>query len=78
MTGLTLRDDDLVIRTAIEADTEQVGRIVFDTTLQNARAQHVNEPLGFREVRVNHDAWADQPGRPQSSVAYEMTPEDRR
>lgn len=47
-------------------------RIVLDTNLNNRRAQHVYELLGFRKVRVNIDSWRDQLGRLQSSVDYEL------
>lgn len=47
-------------------------KIVLDTNLDNTRAQHVYETLGFRRVRVNRDSWFDQLGRPQSSVDYEL------
>ena len=51
-------------------------QIVLDTSLENGRAQHVYEQLGFRKVRVNRDSWTDQLGRLRSSVDYELT-EDR-
>lgn len=47
-------------------------KICLDTNLENKRAQHVYEALGFEKVRINHDAWRDQLGRPQSSVDYEL------
>ena len=53
-------------------------KIVLDTNLKNTRAQHVYEKLGFRKLRVNKDAWTDQLGKMQSSVDYELTPEDFR
>ena len=46
--------------------------IVLDTNLNNLRAQHVYESLGFEKIRVNIDSWTDQLGRPQSSVDYRM------
>ena len=49
--------------------------IRLDTNLNNTRAQHVYERLGFKKLRVNRDSWQDQLGRPQSSVDYEMTPD---
>lgn len=51
-------------------------KIVLDTNVNNHRAQHVYESLGFRKVRVQENAWTDQLGRPQSFIDYEMTPED--
>lgn len=52
------------------------GKIVLDTNLNNLRAQHVYEKLGFRRLRVNVDSWRDQLGRLQSSVDYELTAAD--
>ena len=52
------------------------NRIILDTNLKNLRAQHVYEKLGFRRLRVNIDSWDDQLGVPQSSVDYDLTPED--
>lgn len=51
-------------------------KVVLDTNLKNTRAQHVYEKIGFRKLRINHDAWTDQLGEPQSSVDYEIYPED--
>lgn len=46
--------------------------IILDTNLDNLRAQHVYESLGFEKVRVNIDSWTDQLGNKQSSVDYRM------
>ncbi len=51
-------------------------KIVLDTNLQNRRAQHVYESLGFRKLRVNVDSWRDQKGNLQSSVDYELVKEN--
>lgn len=51
------------------------SRVVLDTDLENLRAQHVYELLGFERLRVNRDSWTDQLGRPRSSVDYALTPE---
>ena len=51
-------------------------KIILDTNEKNLRAQHVYELLGFRKLRVNKDSWKDQLGNPQSSVDYELLPED--
>lgn len=48
-------------------------KIILDTNLNNKRAQHVYEQLGFRKVRTNIDSWKDQLGNMQSSVDYELT-----
>ncbi len=50
-------------------------KIVLDTNLQNKRAQHVYEKLGFQKLRVNLNSWTDQLGQKQSSVDYELTEE---
>ena len=50
------------------------NKIVLDTNLDNKRAQHVYEKLGFRKVRVCENSWKDQLGRPQSAVDYELYP----
>ena len=50
--------------------------ITLDTNLDNLRAQHVYEQLGFRKVMVHMNEWKDQLGREQSSVDYELTRED--
>lgn len=51
------------------------GKIILDTNLNNKRAQHVYESLGFRKLRVNVDSWTDQLGNKQSSVDYELVEE---
>ena len=53
-----------------------VLRIVLDTNLSNTRAQHVYEKLGFRRVGVRMNSWADQLGRLQSAVDYELAERD--
>ena len=52
------------------------AKIILDTNLNNKRAQHVYEKLGFRKVRVCVDAWKDQLGIPQSAVDYELIKEN--
>ena len=47
-------------------------KIVLDTNLNNKRAQHVYEQLGFRKVRVRENAWRNQLGELQSAVDYEL------
>lgn len=51
-------------------------RILLDTNLDNRRAQHVYEELGFQKLRVNENSWTDQLGNLQSSVDYELTQPD--
>lgn len=52
------------------------AKITLDTNLNNTRAQHVYERLGFRRIGVRYDSWRDQLGRLQSAVDYELTAED--
>ncbi|MDF2869268.1 MAG: family acetyltransferase [Anaerocolumna sp.] len=51
-------------------------KILLDTNLNNTRAQHVYEKLGFIKRRVNKDVWKDQSGRLQTSIDYELTQTD--
>lgn len=51
------------------------ARIVLDTNLNNTRAQHVYEKLGFQRLRVNIDSWQNQLGIWESSVDYALTVE---
>jgi RimJ/RimL family protein N-acetyltransferase len=62
----------------IDALFNQYGyeKIILDTNVNNKRAQHVYNKLGFREVSVNHNAWKDQLGEWQSSIDYELTKVD--
>ncbi len=55
---------------------QRYEKIILDTNLENARAQHVYEKIGFRKVSISHNSWKDQLGRPQSSVEYELTETD--
>ncbi len=50
--------------------------IVLDTNLNNTRAQHVYELLGFEKLRVNTDSFKDQLGNFQSTVDYELKKEN--
>lgn len=51
-------------------------QIQLDTDLENTRAQHVYESLGFRKLAINRDSWVDQLGRPRSSVDYGLIKKD--
>lgn len=46
--------------------------IFLTTNLNNKRAQHVYEKLGFKKIRIEHDSWANQLGEKQSIVNYEL------
>lgn len=51
------------------------SKIILDTNVNNRRAQHVYERLGFSKIRVRQNAWSNQFGELQSSVDYELTKE---
>ena len=46
--------------------------IVLDTDVNNARARHVYESLGFQLIRINENSWQDQIGAYRSSVDYQL------
>ena len=50
--------------------------IVLDTNLNNLRAQHVYELLGFKKVAVRKNCWHDQLGQLQSAVDYQLREAD--
>jgi RimJ/RimL family protein N-acetyltransferase len=51
-------------------------KIILDTNLNNERAQHVYEKIGFRKSAVRTNSWKNQLGELQSSVDYELEKED--
>jgi RimJ/RimL family protein N-acetyltransferase len=53
-----------------------VKKIILDTNINNARAQHVYEKIGFRKIGVRINSWKNQLGILQSSVDYELIEED--
>lgn len=57
---------------------DQMGyrMIKLDTNLNNKRAQHVYEKIGFRRIGIRQNAWTDQLGVPQTAVDYELLEED--
>ena len=57
-------------------DEMNVEKIILDTNLNNTRAQHVYENIGFRQVRVKINSWKNQIGVLQSSVDYELIKEN--
>lgn len=71
--GLGRRCLSLLIR---ELFDEGYEKIVLDTDLENKRAQHVYELLGFQKVSINFDSWKDQRGMSRSSVDYELKEKD--
>ena len=52
------------------------NKIILDTNMKNKRAQHVYEELGFKKVRFHINSWENQVGELQSSIDYELYPED--
>lgn len=50
-----------------------LSKIILDTNLNNHRAQHVYEKIGFQKLKVTNNAWQDQLGVWQSMVDYELT-----
>lgn len=53
-----------------------MARIVLDTDLENSRAQHVYEELGFKLTGIHADSWKDQLGQLRSAVDYELSPQN--
>lgn len=51
-------------------------KIILDTMLENARAHHVYESLGFQKVAIRYDCWKDQLGILRSAVDYELLPKN--
>lgn len=50
-----------------------VRRIDLDTNLENKRAQHVYEQLGFVKTKIEYDSWVNQIGQKCSAVFYSLT-----
>ena len=50
--------------------------ISLDTNLNNKRAQHVYEMIGFIQTEIRIDSWKNQLGELQSNVYYELVEED--
>jgi len=57
-------------------DVMKVKKIILDTNLNNTRAQHVYENIGFKKTTVRLDSWKDQLGVLQSDVDFELAKED--
>jgi len=57
---------------------EEMGykRIILDTNVKNLAAQRVYGSLGFTNLGVRENAWEDQRGELQSSIDYQLIPED--
>ncbi len=52
--------------------SEGYDKIILDTNVNNVRAQHVYEKIGFHKLRINHNSWKNQLGELQSSIDYEL------
>lgn len=50
----------------------KVQKIILDTNINNLRAQHVYEKIGFIRTSVSLNSWRDQLGELQSFVNYEL------
>lgn len=56
-----------------------IEKIIWDTTLENKRAQYVYEnenKIGARKMGIQENLWKDQLGNWRSSVDYEISKED--
>jgi RimJ/RimL family protein N-acetyltransferase len=53
-------------------DDLKVKKIILDTNINNARAQHVYEKLEFKRIATRTDAFKDQLGIFQSCFDYEL------
>lgn len=54
----------------------KVDKIILDTNLNNTRAQHVYEKIGFKKTAVKINSWKNQLGSLESSVDYELKKDD--
>ena len=67
----------MVLSMLIEELFNMGAQLIFlDTNLNNTRAQHVYEKLGFKRITIHYDSWRNQLGELQSSVDYELTKDD--
>lgn len=55
-----------------------IARITLDTMLENQRAQHVYEKLGFVKTGVRENCWRDQTGKLRTAVDYQLLPQQLR
>lgn len=54
-----------------------IEKIIWDTTLENERAQYVYEnKIGARKIGIQENAWQDQLGNWRSAVDYQISKED--
>ena len=67
----------IILSMLIEELFQMGAKLIFlDTNLNNTRAQHVYEELGFKRIRIRNDSWRNQLGELQSSIDYELTKEN--
>jgi len=67
----------IVLSMLIEELFHMGAQLIFlDTNLNNTRAQHVYEKLGFKRIAIHCDSWKNQLGELQSTVDYELTKGD--
>lgn len=55
-----------------------IARITLNTMLENQRAQHVYEKLGFVKTGVRENCWRDQTGKLRNAVDYQLLPQQLR
>jgi len=54
-----------------------IEKIIWDTSLENKRAQHVYETkIGAKKIGVRENAWKDQLGNWRTAVDYEISKEE--
>ncbi len=55
-----------------------IARITLNIMLENQRAQHVYEKLGFVKTGVRENCWRDQTGKLRTAVDYQLLPQQLR
>lgn len=53
-----------------------VPKIVLSTDLNNLRAQHVYEKIGFQKYDIQYNYWKDHQGEMHSAIFYELLPQN--
>jgi RimJ/RimL family protein N-acetyltransferase len=68
----------IFLKMLIESLFNDMGyeKIILDTNLNNTRAQHVYENIGFKKVAIKTNSWKNQLGELQSAVDYALTKND--
>ena len=56
--------------------TYELHRIELDTLLENKRAQHLYQKVGFKVVGVKRDVWLDPEGNYRSAVVMDLLKND--